>query len=129
MKDDRRESEVNEQRDRVNNRRDKGACHNRRVKAQFFRQKRKGAADHLGTANGNNQRQADGQRDHNSDTVDQQELDEIADRKGHAAQQSNPHLFPDDLKDIPKLKLTEREASDHGGRGLRAAVSACATKH
>ncbi len=62
-------------------------------------------------------------------TVHKHHLHEIRAAEAGAAKQRHAQLLPDDMAEVGKLHLVERECADHGGARLRAAVAARAGEH
>ena len=95
MEDQRGKTEIYQQRNRVDDRRDERARHDSRVEADLLCDHRQDAANQLGRDNRDHQRAADGRRHRDRQTVKQKQLDKIAGCQRNAAKGRYPQLLPD----------------------------------
>ena len=84
MKNDAGNPKINNEGKRINNGCDKRAGHDGRIKAETFGQNRQKAADDFGKDDSDNQGDTDNGSNRNSDTVQNEQLDEICQSQGDA---------------------------------------------
>ena len=121
--------EINQKGHRVHNRSDKGAGHDSRIKAHFFRKHGKHAAHQLGHKDRENHRQAYDHSHLDGDPVEKQQLGKIQDGQSHAAENRHLELLPHHPEDISKFQLTQGNAADHRSGRLASGVSTRVHKH
>ena len=106
-------SEIDQERNGVNDRRDQRARHDRRVELDLRSDHRKRAADGFRENNYENECYANDSRDIHRNLVQEHKLDEIGCRKHCSADRGDADFFPKDLEEIPELDLPERKATDY----------------
>ena len=127
-----RKTEVNHQRDRVNDGGDERRRHDSRVKAQLFREHRQRTADQLREEDRHDHRQTYDQRDHrghghiaHDQAVEQHDLRKVRRRERHAAQKRYATFLEDDHQDIFEFDLAQRQRADNGNGSLMRIMPAC----
>ena len=119
------EGEVDEQGQKVHDRRDDRGGHDCRVEAELLGQQRKRAADELCKEDRHGHGKAHDERDPRIDRfgpqeqmVDQHDLREAGHSQANTAEHSHADLFPDDLENVAELDLVQADAADDGDTGL-----------
>ena len=125
----RRNTEIGQQGHGVHQGGNKGAGHDRRVKAQLFSQHGQRAADELGRNGRDAQGQADHRRHCGGQTAEQQQAEKVHCRQSCRAQYAHPQLLPDHPRPVAKADLPQAQSPDHCHRGLTAAVAAGVHQH